>query len=46
MFRFLVHVAISRKITIFNNEHKFVAYPHNILQEFVIDNEMIVSVPC
>lgn len=32
----VMHDEISRQIAIFNEEFKFVAYSHNILQEFVL----------
>ena len=45
-----LHVAyiddITRPIAICNNTHKFVAYPYSTLQEFVVDNKVMVTSRC
>ena len=35
---------ISRQMIIYNDDYKFATYPHNILQEFVVDDEVIVTI--
>ena len=35
---------IPRLIAICNDGYKFVVYPHSILQEFAVENEMMVIV--
>ena len=40
----ITHDEISRQIANCNNGYKFVAYSHNILQEFVVDNEVVVMI--
>jgi len=34
---------INRLIAICNDTHKFVAYPYSTLQEFVVDNKVMVT---
>lgn len=41
----IMHDDISRQTILYSDVYKFITYPYNILQEFVIDNEVIVSVP-
>jgi len=40
----VTHDDIIRQIEICNGDYKFAAYPHSILQEFVIDNEVIGTI--
>ena len=37
---------ITRPIAICNNTHKFVAYPYSTLQEFAVDNTVMVTSHC
>ena len=37
-----MHDVTYKQITICNDNYKFTAYPHSILQEFIIKNVMIV----
>jgi len=34
---------ITRPITIYNDTYKYVAYPYSILQEFIVDNKVMVT---
>ena len=37
---------ITRPIAICNNTHKFAAYPYSTLQEFAVDNTVMVTSHC
>ena len=40
----VVHIDdITRPIAICNDTYKFVPYPYSILQEFVLDNKLMVT---
>jgi len=39
----VAHYEMSREIAICNDDYKFTTYPHSILHEFVIDDEVMVT---
>jgi len=39
----VAHVDIIRPIAICNDTYKFVAYPYSILQQFTVDNKVMVT---
>ena len=39
-----IHDEIQKQITICNDNYKFDAYPHNILQKIAVKNMMIVTI--
>ena len=44
LFLIVAHIDdITRLIAICNDTYKFVAYPYSILQEFAVDNKVMVT---
>ena len=39
----VAHDEMSRQIVICNDDYKFTTYPHSILHDFVIDDEVMVT---